>query len=187
MRFGILAAVLFSSTLGLMPSAVAQMTAQEQEGQPRPSATSANPRESRAGMPESSSEPMSGKMGMEEMMQGPSPGMSMSQMMRGPRSTEFYPTLISISEPDLVERARLVQRAEQWLSEGISLLSEEAAALSDSTQRDDVRAMEQAGATIGQALSQLKNGLAARRALESGEPPPQVALEWFKTQRTRAS
>jgi hypothetical protein len=41
---------------------------------------------------------------------------------------------------------------------------------------------EQAGATIGQGLSQLKNGLAARRALESGEPPAQVALEWFKSQ-----
>ncbi|MEE8551603.1 MAG: hypothetical protein V3T08_10160, partial [Gemmatimonadota bacterium] len=108
------------------------------------------------------------------MMQGPSPGMSMSQMMRGPRSTEFYPTLIRISEPDPVERKRLERRAEQWMSEGIALLSEGAAALSESTQRDDVRAMEQAGATIGQGLSQLKNGLAARRALESGEPPPQV-------------
>ena len=182
MRVGILAAVLFSSTLGLMPSAVAQMTAQEHEGQPPPSATGASPQGPRAGMQESSSEPMRGMMGRGETMQGPSPGMSMSQMMRGPTSTEFFPTLIRISEPDPVERKRLEQRAEQWMSEGISLLSEGAAALSESTQRDDVRAMEQAGATIGQGLSQLKNGLAARRALESGEPPPQVALEWFKTQ-----
>ncbi len=68
------------------------------------------------------------------------------------------------------------------MSEGIALLAEGAAALSESTQRDDVRAMEQAGAKIGQGLSQLENGLAARRALEGGEPPPQVALEWFKTQ-----
>ncbi len=36
MRVGILAAVLFSSTIGLMPSAVAQMTPQEHEGQPAP-------------------------------------------------------------------------------------------------------------------------------------------------------
>ncbi len=115
-------------------------------------------------------------------MQGPSPSMSMSQMMRGPKSTEFFPTLLRISEPDPVERERLEQRAEQWMSEGISLLSEGAAALSESTQRDDVRAMEQAGVTIRQGLSQLSSGLAARRALESGEPPPQVALEWFKTQ-----
>jgi len=118
----------------------------------------------------------------EDEAQGSSPGRSMSQMMRGPSSTEFYPTLINISEPDPVERERLERRAEQWVSEGISLLSEGAAALSEATQRNDVRTMEQAGATIGQGLSQLKNGLAARRALESGEPPPQVALEWFKTQ-----
>ncbi len=85
-------------------------------------------------------------------MQGPSPGMSMSQMMRGPKSTEFFPTLISISEPDPRERERLERRAQQWMSEGISSLSEGAAALSESTQRGDVRAMEQAGATIRQGL-----------------------------------
>ncbi len=85
MRIGILAAVLFWSTVGLMPSAIAQKTSREQEGQPPPSATGANPRESRAGMPESSSEPMSGMMDMEEMAQGPSTGMSMRQMMKGPR------------------------------------------------------------------------------------------------------
>jgi ferredoxin-NADP reductase len=121
-------------------------------------------------------------IGPEETMQVPSPGVSMSQMMRGPTSTEFYPTLIRISEPDPVERKRLEQRAEQWRSQGISLLLEGAAALTESIQHNDVRATEQAGATIGQGLSQLKHGLAARRALESGEPPPQVALEWFKTQ-----
>ncbi len=111
-------------------------------------------------------------------MQGPSPGMSMSQMMRGPKSTEFFPTLIRIPEPDPVERERLEQRAEQWMSEGFSLLSEGTAALSESMQRDDLRAMEVAGATIDQGLSQLKSGLSARRALESGESPPEVALEW---------
>ena len=182
MRVCILAAVVFSLTIGLMHSALAQMTAQEQEGQPPPSATGVSPKGPRGGMQESSSGPMRGMIGREETVQGPSPGMSMSQMMRGPKSTEFFPTLIRISEPDPVERKRLEQRAEQWMSEGISLLSEGAAALSESTQRDDVRAMEQAGVTIGQGLSQLKNGLAARRALESSEPPQQVALEWFKTQ-----
>ena len=181
MRICILAAVVLSSTIGLMPSALAQTTSQENEGQPPPSAAPGSPQEPNAGMQDSSSGSMPGMMGREETMQGPSPSMSMSQMMRGPQSTEFYPSLIRISEPDPVERERLERRAEQWVSEGIALLSEGAAALSESTQRDDVRAMEQAGATISQGLSQLKNGLAARRALESGEPA-QVALEWFKTQ-----
>ena len=181
MRFGMLAAILFSSTIGLISSTIAQNIPQEQEAQPPPSATSENPQESRTGTSESSSELMRGMTKTEEMTAGSSPSISMNQMMRGPTSTEFYPTLISISEPDLVERERLKQRAEQWMSEGISLLSEGAAALTESTQRNDARAMQQAGATIGQGLSQLKSGLAARRALESGEPPPQVALEWFKT------
>jgi ferredoxin-NADP reductase len=125
---------------------------------------------------------MPGMMGREETMHGPSPGMSMSQMMRGPSSTEFYPTLIRTPEPDPVERKRLERRAEQWISEGRSLLSDGADALSESTRRDDVPGIEQAGAVIAQGLSRLKSGLAARGALESGEPPPLVAQEWFKTQ-----
>ncbi len=182
MRVGILAAVALSSTIGLMPSALAQMAPQEHERQTSPPADRASPPGPRAGMRESSSGPMRGMMRSGETMQGSSPGMSMSQMMRGPKSTEFYPSLIRISEPDPAERKRLERRAEQWRSEGIALLAEGAAALSESTQQDDVRAMEQAGATIGQGLSQLKSGLAARRALESGEPTSQVALERFKTQ-----
>jgi ferredoxin-NADP reductase len=125
---------------------------------------------------------MPGMMGREETMQGPSPGMSMSQMMRGPSSTEFYPTLIRIPEPDPAERKRLERRAEQWISEGRALLSDGADALSESTRRDDVAGIEQAGAVIARGLSRLRSGLAARGALESGEPPPLVAQEWFKTQ-----
>ena len=92
MRVGILAAVVLSSTLGLMPSAVAQMTAQEHEEQPPPLADRA-PQGPRAGMQESSSGSMRGMMRRGEMMQGSSPGVSMSQMMRGLKSTEFFPTL----------------------------------------------------------------------------------------------
>ncbi len=102
MRVGILAAVVLSSTIALMPSALAQMTPREHEGEPPPSVAPASPQEPLAGMQDSSSGPMRGTMRREETMQGPSPGVSMSEMMRGPRSTEFYPTLIRISEPDPV-------------------------------------------------------------------------------------
>ena len=146
MRVGILTSVILSSTIGLVPSALAQMTPQEHEGEPSPSAAPASPQEPSAGMQDSSSGPMPGMMGTEETMQGPSPGMSMSQMMRGPSSTEFYPTLIRIPEPDPVERKRLERRAEQWISEGRALLSDGADALSESTRRDDVPGIEQAGA-----------------------------------------
>ncbi len=118
MRIGILAAVVLSSTIVLMPSALAQMTPEEHEGEPPPSAARVSP-EPRAEMQDSSSGSMPGMMGREETMQGPSPGVSMGQMMRGPKSTEFYPTLIRISEPDPAERERLEQRAEQWRSDTI--------------------------------------------------------------------
>ena len=182
MRIGILVALALSSTIGLNPYALAQTRTQDENGQAPASAASSGPQEASAERQGSPSRPMPGMAGSEETMKGPSSGMSMSQMMRGPESTEFYPTLIRMPEPDPVERERLKRRAEQWVSEGISLLSDGAAALSESTQRDDMPSTEQAGALIAQGLARLKSGLAARRALENGEPPPQVALEWFKTQ-----
>jgi hypothetical protein len=64
--------------------------------------------------------------------------------------------MIRISEPDRSERERLKQRAEQWIAEGVSLLSEGSVALSQSIRQEDAEAMELAGATISQGLSQLK-------------------------------
>ncbi len=184
MRIDILTPVVLLSIISWMPSALAQMTSPVHEGEPLASVVRASPQAPRAGRKESSSGPVSGMMRRErkEKRQGPSPGMSMSQMMKGPKSTEFYPSLIRIAEPDPVERKRLERRAEQWISGGRSLVSDGAASLFEFTQRDDFPAMEQAGAVIAQGLSRIESGLAARRALEGGEPPPQVALEWFKTQ-----
>ncbi len=88
MHLGILASVIFLSTIVLTPSAVAQ----ERERQQSLSANEVSPQqELRAGIPEPSSP-------------------SMSQMMKGRTSTEFYPTLLRISEPDPVERRRLERR-----------------------------------------------------------------------------
>ncbi len=68
MRVGILTVVILSSTIGLMPSALAQMTPQEHEAQPPPSAAQASPRGPRARMPESPPGPMRGTMRRGEMM-----------------------------------------------------------------------------------------------------------------------
>jgi len=182
MRNAVLVAFLLSLTIGSSPRALAQMEPQDLTRQASPSAVSPDPEKRDAKMRDPQSRSMPPVMGRGKTMERPSSGMSMSRMMRGPESSEFYPTLIRIPEPDPVERKRLERRAEQWISEGRSQLSDGADALSASTQRNDVPAIEQATALIVQGLSRVQSGLAARRALEGGEPPPQVALEWFKTQ-----
>ncbi len=71
MRLGILAAAVLSSTIGLMPSALAQMTPQEHEGQPPRSVAPASPPEPSAGMQGSSSGPLPEMMDTEEATRGP--------------------------------------------------------------------------------------------------------------------
>ncbi len=122
------------------------------------------------------------EMSEEESMNGPPSGMSMSEMMRGPQTTALYPTMINSSEPTPKEKERMEQEAKLWVSEGIAMLTEGAAALTEATQETDVTAMRLASTQIGEGLSRLKSGISTSQALERGKPPAEVALRWFKSQ-----
>ncbi len=121
-------------------------------------------------------------MSKKRPMDGPPSGMSMHQMMRGPQTTELYPTMISNLNPTAEERARMEHGAKLWVSEGTTMLTEGAAVLTQATRRNDVADMGLAGTQIKQGLSRLQSGLSIRQALGSGKPPAEIALRWFKSQ-----
>lgn len=115
-------------------------------------------------------------------MGGPPAGMSMHDMMRGPKTTALYPTMINSSQATPAERQRLAQQTEHWTAEGMAALEQGAAELSKATQGTDVRAIREAGAQIEEGLSKLESGLSTRHALEQGQPPSEIAIQWFKSQ-----
>lgn len=117
-----------------------------------------------------------------EPMDGPSPGMSMHDMMRGPNTTALYPTMINSSKPTPKERERMVREAQRWTAGGITLLTEGAEALTEATGNADVARMRTASTRIGEGLSRLESGLSTRQALAGGEAPSAEALRWFKSQ-----
>ena len=116
------------------------------------------------------------------VMGGPPAGMSMHDMMRGPKPSALYPTMINSSQATPAERQRMTQQSKRWTAEGMTALEKGAAELSKATQRADVRAMREAGAKIEEGLSKLESGLSTRQALEQGQPPAEIAMQWFKSQ-----
>lgn len=96
----------------------------------------------------------------EELMNGPPSGMSMDKMMRGPKISALYPTMINSSDPTPAERERMEQEAKLWVAEGIAILTEGAAALTEATQQTDVTTMRLASTQIGEGLCGCYKGLA---------------------------
>jgi hypothetical protein len=114
--------------------------------------------------------------GMAEMM---SKGL---KEMAAPSPKEEYPTLMTL--PDLsAERQREVSRqASERMASGMARLSDAVDRLSKATLDGDYEAMQQATAQMREGLAQFESGLAARRVMAEGQPPHQVALQWFKSE-----
>lgn len=115
-------------------------------------------------------------------MGGPPDGMSMHDMMRGPKTTALYPTMINSSQATPAERRLMEQQTLRWTEEGMDTLAQGAAALSLATQGDDVSAIREAGAKIKQGIIKFESGLSTRQALALGQPPAEIAIQWFKSQ-----
>ena len=153
-------------------SASAQMSPEEH--------ASHHPDQAKAGQPGASSgaAPKSGGMGggMDEMM---SKGL---KEMAAPSPKAEYPTLMTL--PDLsAEKQREVSRqAGERMASGMARLSDAVGRLSKATLDDDYEAMQQATAQMREGLAQFESGLAARRVVTEGQPPSQVAMQWFKSE-----
>ena len=81
---------------------------------------------------------------IESMTGEPPVGINMREMMRGPKVTELYPTMVSSSQPSQDERQSMELHAERWIAEGKEMLKEGAIALSKATSQSDIVAMGKA-------------------------------------------
>ncbi len=115
--------------------------------------------------------------GMGGMMEGM--GEMMKEMGKAPPK-ELYPILMSLPELTPEQREQVQSQADERMRSGVALLSEGLDQLGEATENEDYAAMQDATAQLREAVAQFESGLAARRALAEGNPPRQIALQWFK-------
>lgn len=112
--------------------------------------------------------------GMDEMMS------KMLKKMAAPPPKEEYPTLMTLPDLSPEKRDEIAREADERITAGIARLSEAVDRLSKATLDDDYEGMQQATAQMHEGLAQFESGVAAKRVLAEGQPPRQVALQWFK-------
>lgn len=123
-----------------------------------------------------------GGQGMGGMMGGGGgQGMGgMMEQMGAPKPKEMYPSLMSLPDLPLEDRAKLKEQAHERMQSGVALIGNGLTTLSESAATDHYSRMQEAVSVIKEGLSRFDSGLSAHRALAEGKAPRNVALEWFK-------
>lgn len=106
----------------------------------------------------------------------------MMKNMGAPPPLELYPTLMNLPDMTPEQREEILAKADKRMEAAVSLLATGLDRLGAAAETKDYAAMQDATSKMHQALSQLETGVAAQRALAEGQPPQQVALQWFKNE-----
>ena len=107
-------------------------------------------------------------------------GGMMDDMMGGPKTKAFYPSLMQLPGLSSQTRAQVEAAAHERMKSGVALMDGGLRRLSEAVASNDFVAMEDASDETREGLAQFESGVAAHRALAEGTEPRQVALDWFK-------
>ncbi len=167
--------------------AYAQVSAEEHASHhPDQAAGAAPATDASAGPPANSGAGMSdGGMGAGGGMAGGSGGGGMGDMMKDMGKApplELYPTLMNITDQTPEQRTETLQKADERMRAAVTLLSTGIDRLATAVGTDDYAAMQNATTKMHAALAEFESGVATQRALKEGQPPHQVALQWFKSE-----
>ncbi len=135
-----------------------------------------HPPDSSGGGSAPDSQPVNPTGGMGDMMGG-----MMESMHGGSPEKEFYPSLMGLPDLPLERRSELLERSSRGILEGITGLQNAVLALQVAQERNDSAAIQDALLQMREATARLDSAFATQRALEEGQAPRRVAMEWFKT------
>jgi len=175
---------IFGLLVGLMWAhpAYGQMSAEEHASHhPDQAAGAAPAADATPGAPANSA----GGMGGGDMAGGGGAGGGMGDMMKDMGKApplELYPTLMNLKDQTPEQRTEALQKADERMRAAVTLLSTGMDRLATAVGTDDYAAMQDATTKLHAALAEFESGVATQRALKEGQPPHQVALQWFKSE-----
>lgn len=111
---------------------------------------------------------------------------NMMEKMGVPPPKDTYPKLMDMPSLPQEKRAEFEQEAHVRMQLGAAMMTEAIAQLGAVASGSDFQAMQDATVRLREGLAQFESGLAAHRALREGQPPANVALQWFKKEMNLA-
>lgn len=121
--------------------------------------------------------------GMGGMMEGMG---NMMEKMGVPPPKDTYPRLMDMPSLPQEKRAEFEQEAHARMQAGAAMMTKAIAELGSVATGSDFQAMQDATVRLREGLAQFESGLSAHRALREGQPPQNVALQWFKKEMNLA-
>ena len=94
----------------------------------------------------------------------------------------FYASLLDMPVLTAAARRTIEAEAERRIGSGSQAITSGQARLHQALAANDTVAVQQVAAGLREGLSLLESGMAARRAVEAGMPPRQLAMTWFRDQ-----
>lgn len=95
---------------------------------------------------------------------------------------ELYPSLMRLPELAPDKRAEIEQRARNRMDQGLQIVANAQAELKAAEEEQNLVRMQEAAADIRAGTAQYESGIAALRALEEGQAPREIALNWFRSE-----
>jgi hypothetical protein len=111
----------------------------------------------------------------------------MMEKMGAPKPRDMYPSLMDLPELTRDKRQEVEHQASERMRTGTALMGQALDALNAGSQSGDYAAMHEATTRLREGIAQLESGVAAKRALEEGRAPREVALAWFKQEMSLVS
>lgn len=105
----------------------------------------------------------------------------MGEMMRQPQK-QFYPSLMDMPTLSAEARQFIEQEAQQRLGAGSQSITTGESDLHHAMAMKDPAAIQKAAASVREGLLRVESAAAALRAVNEGQAPHQIALDWFKRQ-----
>jgi ferredoxin-NADP reductase len=109
-------------------------------------------------------------------------GMSAGAGCCGGSSKPFYATLMTMPSLTPEARAMIETEANRRLGSGSEQITSGQSRLHQAIASSDVAAVQNAAASVRQGLLLVESGASALQAVNQGQPPPKIALAWFKGQ-----
>ncbi len=110
------------------------------------------------------------------------PGGGMGSMMGeiGAPPLDLYPSLMSLQELSPEDIAAFEQQARQRVQAGMELMTEALDRIARASSEDDFEAMQEAAVLFREGFARFESGLATSQFLSEGQPPQEIALNWFR-------
>ena len=97
-----------------------------------------------------------------------------------PPPKDLYPSLMSMPDLSVQDLKQIELRATERVQSGLVLMTQAIDQMSQASSKNDFASMQASAVLFREGFAKFESGLATRQFLSEGQPPQEIALNWFR-------